>query len=165
MKLRSFKIVCCLPALAILFLLSGVAFAQSQVQSTRWAVGPVASYSPGISLLYLTDPFEGWHLSTFLNQKQNTVFSLDWQRYFGVGSALTPLRPYGNLAVYSGFGMQSVNHADRAGQSLDLRVPVGVEFSSRQLPIQIFGDVAAIFGPMPQTGISGSPRVGLRAVF
>jgi hypothetical protein len=165
MKLRRSKIIFCLATVALLFQSQHKASAQSQVHATRWAIGPVASYSPGISLLYLTDPFEGWHLSTFMNQKQNTVFSLDWQRYFGVGSAYTPLRPYGNLAVYSGFGVQSVNHTDRSGQSLDLRVPVGVEFSSRQLPIQIFGDVAAIFGPMPQTGISGSPRIGLRAVF
>jgi hypothetical protein len=113
----------------------------------------------------LFDPLEGYHFSAFLNDSDRTVFTFDWQKYFGVGSNKTPIAPWGNISAYSGIGLQSVSRIEQAEANADMRVPIGIEFSAKQLPVQVFGDVAAIIGPLPKTNFNANARVGIRAVF
>jgi hypothetical protein len=145
-----------------------------QAKEQRWAVGPVAGPEIGVSILYLLDPFSGFHFVGQFQEADASAFSVDWQKYFSIRSTES-IRKIGHLAAYSGVGIESVARGKRGSDDNDsnsgseermsIRAPVGLELSLRQVPVQAFTDVAACFGPIPNTNVHFSPRIGVRAVF
>jgi|GEM_PF-2296161 len=156
------------------WLVATISFAQTTTAPTatrqapkeqRWAVGPVAGPEIGVSVLYLLDPFSGFHFVGQFHEAEASAFSVDWQKYFSINSTES-IRKVGHLAAYSGVGIENVARASKGtDEQMSIRAPVGLELSIRQVPIQAFTDVAACFGPIPNTNVHFSPRIGVRAVF
>ena len=130
------------------------------------AVGTVAEKSLGASILYLQNPFQGFHLALQKDTNQSYTTTIDFHQYFSVRGAKAVIGAWAHLASYVGIGIRSrATIAAEENDSIGMRAPVGFELSLKAFPVQILGDVAIELSPSDLSAPKFTPRVGARAVF
>ena len=130
------------------------------------AIGTVAEKNLGASFLYLTNPFQGFHLTVQKETPDSYASTIDWHQYFSLQGVKALIGGWGHLAGYAGIGVRSLASQNvQDAESLSIRTPIGVELSLKSAPFQLMGDVAIELNTDPSVALRFVPRLGARAVF
>lgn len=132
----------------------------ASAQADTWSLGTVVERRTGLSMQYHTAPLQAVHVSSSFFEQDQFTMEGHWQRFF-----YPDFSDY-NYEVYTGVGLrgEAVNK-DGFHDAYYLAIPLGLQWNPRHVPIEVFGEGAALVGKLPSTALRGRARAGLRAVF
>jgi hypothetical protein len=132
-----------------------------------WAVGGVVGATSGLSVEFSPQPHQAFHVVAHYADGEHAALIGDY--HFVVPLAETEMFgavPITGLSLYAGGGVLGQSSADDSlTESYSLRLPMGIQYDSEVVPVQVFTEIAAAIGVISNTKFAMQGSAGLRAKF
>lgn len=129
---------------------TGLSLKQWRDQNRAWAAGLAWSFADNPSLHFHMDTLS--HTGTPFQTRRRTAIQENPVFYYGIG---------GRIKLESG----SDNRRNANDSLLGIRVPLGLSYDLRDLPVDLFVEIVPILDVVPRTDLSLNAAVGIRYFF
>ena len=134
--------------------------------AANFSVGVAASEQPGISVQLQSTMYKRFHFVGHFNEGEQVMLSADIQKFFYPRFLSSGPRDDWNICFYAGMGIEGRSSIEDVNEENFFgRLPLGVQFESRALPVQAFTEITPLLGPIPNTKLSATASGGIRVSF